>query len=94
MWKPVSSIPYSSIRWPCIRARNSRIVSTGHEAPPVMTTRSEERSSRPSSGSFSIAMIEAGAVGMYVTRSRSISSSAARALNWSRSTARAPAITA
>src|SRR2546425_1001326 len=36
-------------------------------------------------------MMEAGAVGMNVTRSRSISSSAAPALNWSSSTARAPA---
>ena len=55
------------------------MVSTGQEAPPVMTTRSEERSKRSSSGSLSIEMMDAGAVGMNVTRSRSISSSAARA---------------
>ena len=47
-----------------MRARNSRIVSIGHEAPPVMITRSDDRSKRSSSGSFSIAMIDAGAVGM------------------------------
>ena len=75
-----------------MRARKFLMVSTGHEAPPVMTTRSEERSKRASSGSFSIAMMDAGALGMNVTRSRSIASSAARPLKRSSRTARAPAM--
>jgi len=77
-----------------MRARNARMVSIGQEAPPVMTTRSEPRSKRPSSGSLSMAMIDAGALGMNVTRSRSIRVSAARALNRSSNTQRAPTMMA
>ena len=57
-----------------------------------MTTRSDATSNLSSSGSLSMATIEAGAVAMNVTFSRPIASSAARAENRSSSTARAPAM--
>ncbi len=77
-----------------MRRLNSRSVSTGHDAPPVITTRNEDKSRRSRSGSLSIAMIEAGAVEILVTRSRSISSSAARPEKRSSNTALAQSIKA
>ena len=77
-----------------MRRWKSRSVSTGQEAPPVITTRNEDTSKFSRSGSFSMAMIDAGAVAMKLTFSFSISSSAPRPEKRSCSTTRAPSIRA